>query len=800
MYDHALDIEHHCRCDYSQLSTRIFKRHYHCTQCAAVAFISAGLSRKNCVSGHLVSLVNISGYYEYPMVQEEPDFQSGAGGFERHLPKFSPTEQAVLFAGNTGWESELFSGMPDLTKLITLPWVQLTAAERAFLDGPVAELCAMIDANEINSTQQVPEKIWDHLKKLGFFGLVIPSQYGGKGFSAFAHAQVVMKLASVSTAVATIASVPNSLGPAELLLHYGAEEQKNHYLPQLAKGEAVPCFALTSPVAGSDASSITDFGIICRYQKNGVETLGIRLNWNKRYITLAPVATMLGLAFQLYDPEHILGDQEYIGITCALIPVDTPGVQIGRHHDPLRCAFPNGPTQGTNVLVELGAIIGGAAQAGKGWQMLMERLAAGRSISLPSIALGSTKVVAAASGAYARIRRQFNTFIGDFAGVQTELADIAGDAYLAESLRLFSIAQVDQGVHSATAAAISKYHTTELGRRVILSAMDIHGGKGICMGPKNYLAQRHIEAPIAITVEGANILTRSLIIFGQGVMRCHPFLLQEITAAKAHDKKTFDKMFFGHVGYFFSNQIRAFILGVTAARLVYAPKSLHRRTYQNLVRFSAIFAAVTDMLLIATGNALKRQEQLSARLSDLLSDLTMLSALLKHHQAVEEHPDLLAIVDWNCQKLFARFGQNCRELFDNLPNRLVACWLRLLTFPLGNWFAKPRDRLTQQVAYSIMEPGRVRETLIADAHFSGDLADLENTLQKIIAVEPLLKKLTKAKHQGLIEGKNLSELIVDALANNILNSSEADQLRVAEELRTKIINVDDFPMREGGNE
>ncbi len=714
----------------------------------------------------------------------------------RHIPKFSPTEQAVLAAGNIGWEAELFSGMPDLEKLLRMPWVQLNPREQEFLEGPVAQLCSVIDAWWINTHQQVPDKVWQHLKNHGYFGLVIPEQYGGKGFSAFAHAQIIMKLASVSTAVATIASVPNSLGPGELLLHYGTEEQKNYYLPRLASGEEIPCFALTSPVAGSDASSIIDSGVVCHFQKDGTKVLGIRLNWDKRYITLAPVATLLGLAFQLYDPEHLLGEQENLGITCALIPVTTPGVRTGRHHNPLNCPFPNGPTQGENVLIELDNIIGGINQGGKGWQMLMERLAAGRSISLPSIAAGSIKVASVSSGAYARIRRQFNTYIGDFGGIQTLLAAILGNAYIAESLRLFSITQVDQGVHSATAAAISKYHTTELGRKVILAAMDVHGGKAICLGPHNYLAQLHIESPIAITVEGANILTRSLIIFGQGALRCHPFLLREINAARQADRKSFDQAFFGHLGYLLSNQVRAFILGLTNAALVISPKSINRHYYRKLSQLSAALGVIVDILLASTGSALKRQEQISARLGDLLSDLYMMSAVLKHHQALQEPAALSPLVIWSCQEILAHFQEQSHDLILNMPNRFAAWWLRISVFPLGIRQRRPTDRLTRQVAKLLLEPGLVREHLAAGAYFAGSLRDIENILSQVIAVEPLLQKINHAKHQQEIKGHNLQELIIDAVAKQIITKSEAEQVQAAETLRMAIIKVDDFPPKE----
>lgn len=681
--------------------------------------------------------------------------------FSKKIPHFSPTESAVLAAGSTGWETEIFSGMPDMQSLQALPWLQLNSQEQAFLDGPVNELCRMLDVWDIYQQQKIPESVWEFLKNQGFWSLVIPKKYGGKGFSAYAHAQVIVKIASVSTAVATIVSVPNSLGPAELLLHYGTQEQKQHYLPRLARGEEIPCFALTSPVAGSDAAAIVDSGVVCRLQKNDEEILGIRLNWDKRYITLAPVATLVGLAFKLYDPEHLLGDQEELGITCALIPADTPGVQIGRRHYPLLCAFPNGPTQGNEVIVALEAIIGGKAQVGKGWQMLMERLAAGRGISLPSMVMGSAKIAALSSGAYARIRRQFNTYIGNFGGIREVLAKIASNTYLAEALRLFTLAQVNQGIYSATAAAISKYHTTELGRDIIRAAMDIHGGKSIIMGPGNYLAQLHMESPIAITVEGANILTRCLIIFGQGALRCHPFLWHEMEAVIQQDKVAFDKVLFAHGGYFCSNQLRAIILGLG--------KNFKKCSTQ-FSGYCALFAAIADLILIVYGRALKRQENLSARLGDLFSYLYMVAAVLKLRQQHQDDLSLSALADACCARLYARFLDTYRKLTDNLPGRVMKYWLKFLGWTWCKGDAGDSDNISAKIAQCLMEPGPMRELFAEGVFLQGPLSNLENNLQKMIATEPLLRKR----------------------ALDTLTEEELAILQDAEAFRAEIIRVDDF--------
>ncbi len=709
--------------------------------------------------------------------------------YAKRMPKFSLTEQAVLHAGNVGWEAELMSGMPDWNKLQQLPWAKMSPQEQEFLNGPVEQLCALINPWLISRSMEVPEEIWQRIKQDGYFGLVIPAEYGGKGFSAYGHAQVIMKLASVSTAVATIVAVPNSLGPAELLLRYGTYQQKSYYLPRLATGEEIPCFALTSPVAGSDASAITDFGIIGRYFIEGKEQLGINLHWDKRYITLSPVTTLIGLAFKLFDPEHLLGDQEELGITCALISASTPGVEIGQRHYPLDCAFPNGPTKGDQVKVTIDAVIGGTAQIGKGWPMLMETLAAGRSISIPSIATAAAKRAAVGSGAYARIRRQFNTFIGDFDGIQRSLAKIGGYAYIAEALRIFSIAQVDHGIKSGTAAAISKLHTTELSRRVIKHAMDVHGGKAICMGPHNYLAQLHIEAPIAITVEGANILTRSLIIFGQGSLRCHPFLLKELEAVRKKDSTSFDENLFAHVGYFFSNKVRALVMGLVNKSDIY---------YQ-LSRLSAALALTTDVLIITLGSSLKRQERLSLRLGDLLSFLYMISALLKYQQVNqlrESAEQEAVVVKWCCQELLSCFQHQFDELLLNLPNRLTAGLLRFLVMPWGRCLRPSSDLLTSEVAKSLMVPGALRERLAHGAYFgtndSDPLYNLEQRLSQIIAVEPLLVKLQHALRDHLIKGKNINELIKAAQAQSILTAAEAEQLLATEATRMEMIMVDKF--------
>jgi len=531
-------------------------------------------------------------------------------------------------------------------------------------------------------------------------------------------------------------------------LHYGTQAQKKHYLPRLASGEEVPCFALTSPVAGSDAASIVDSGVLCRQMIEGEEKLGIRLNWDKRYITLAPVATLLGLAFKLYDPDHLVGDVEEIGITCALIPTSTPGVVIGRQHFPLSCAFPNGPTQGKDVFIPLDWVIGGKKTLGHGWRMLMECLAAGRSISLPSMVSGSVKRAVFATGAYARIRQQFNTYIGAFGGVQESLAKMGASAYLIEATRLFTVAALDRGQQPAVASAISKCHVTGIARVILNHAMDVHGGKGICMGPNNYLAQNYIEAPISITVEGANILTRSMIIFGQGAIRCHPYILKEMTAATNKDKKAgliaFDKELFGHLGFIMSNRTRAFFLGLSKGRLARAPKGALKRYYQQFSQYSAAFAFVSDVAMIAIGGKLKREEALSARLGDLLSLLYMGSSAIKYYE-LQGDDEAFPFIQWVCEDLLYQLQTQLDGFLLNMPNRFLANILRMTVFPLGRRLKPPSDRLGQAVAQLLLHPSRVRADLsrhlyVKDSPYN-PIGQMDAILQQVIAVEPLEKLL-----------------------------------------------------------
>jgi len=729
--------------------------------------------------------------------------------YRKFIPPMSRTEREALQAGTVGWEAELFQGMPDWQKLLAIPVASLTAEEQAFFDGPVNEACRLAHDWEITHLRaDLPPELWQFLKTERFFGLSIPKKYGGREFSASAHLAILTKLYGHSVTLATTVNVPNSLGPAELILHYGTDEQKNYYLPRLARGEEIPCFALTSPEAGSDASAIPDTGIVCRGQWEEKEITGIRLNWDKRYITLAPVATLLGLAFKLYDPDHLLGNQEDYGITCALIPTHIPGIHIGRRHFPLNAVFQNGPTQGNNVFIPVDWIIGGVKMAGHGWRMLMECLATGRAISLPASAVGGSKTALHATGAYTRIRKQFNLPIGKFEGVQEALTRMTAYTYLIDSAVKFTAATIDQGKRPTVASAMMKYHATERARQIANDAMDIHGGKSICLGPRNYLARFYQTIPISITVEGANILTRGLIIFGQGAMRCHPYLLTEMQAAEDSNTqrglKTFDKAFCHHLGYIISNLSRALFLSLTSARLVSIPYSSGkiRRYYQHFTRFSAVFALLADCAILTLGADLKRKEKLSARLGDILSLLYMGSTVLKRYQTQtpEEQENDYSIIQWICQDLLLTIQQQLNNFLHNFPNRLIAGILRVLAFPLGKNFTAPSDRLGQQIAELLQNSFTTRQRWTDGIYLANDPGNLLNllnqTAEQLIILEPLEKRLYNAVHAGKITGRTFPEQIAGALSVQLFTHEEAERLLAADAARKKVIAVDDFAPHE----
>ena len=726
------------------------------------------------------------------------------GWFRSALPQVSPTEQEALDAGTVWWDGELFSGRPDWRKLLAIPKPELTAEERAFLDGPVEELCEMLDDWKItHQLYYLPPEVWKFIKERGFLGMIIPRQYGGLGFSALAHSEVVMKLTTRSGTGAVSVMVPNSLGPAELLLHYGTEAQKNYYLPRLAKGQEVPCFALTGPEAGSDASSIPDAGIVCRAEFAGrPDVLGIRLNWEKRYITLGPIATLLGLAFKLYDPEHLIGEKEDIGITLALIPTHTPGVSIGRRHFPLNSAFQNGPNSGTDVFIPMDWVIGGVEYAGQGWKMLMNCLAAGRSISLPANSCGIAKLAALTTGAYARVRIQFRTPVGKFEGVEEALARIGGHTYMMDAARVMTAGALDIGEQPAVVSAIVKYHLTERGRIVINDAMDVHGGKAICMGPRNYLGRSYQQVPIAITVEGANILTRSMIIFGQGAIRGHPYVLREINAAREPDAAKalaeFDDAITGHIGFVVSNEARALFLALTGAMFARTPGGADtRRYYRRLTRYSAAFAYATDLAMLLLGGQLKRKEKISARLGDVLSLLYLCSATLKRYEDGGRQRAELPLLEWSIEDALYRMQVALQGLIENFPNPLARLALRIVVFPVGPRLAPPSDELGHRVASLLLEPSPARERLTHGVYVPANpdepIAQLEQALRAALAVEPVYARIYAAAKRSEISGRTPDDLAAAAAGRGIITRDELDAIARAKTLRRAVITVDDFP-------
>jgi acyl-CoA dehydrogenase len=729
--------------------------------------------------------------------------------YRKLLPAMSATEREALDAGTVWWDGELFTGGPDWQKLMSAKVPVLNADEQAFLDGPCEELCAMLDDWDITHRRaDMPEEVWSFIKSRGFFAMIIPRRYGGLEFSAYAHSCVLIKIASRSTTASSTIAVPNSLGPAELLLHYGTDAQKSHYLPRLARGEDIPCFALTGPRAGSDAASIPDTGIICKGRWQGEEIVGIKLNFSKRYITLAPVATVIGLAFRLYDPEHLMGDKADLGITCALIPRGTPGVAIGRRHFPLNIPFQNGPIQGHDVFVPMDAIIGGFATAGQGWRMLVEQLSVGRCISLPSSATGGAQAAVYASGAYARIRRQFNTPIGSFEGIEQVLARMAARTYIIDAARSVTAGAIDGGEKPSVPSAMLKYHATEIGRMIANDAMDVHGGKGICLGPKNYLGRGYQIVPVAITVEGANILTRSLIIFGQGAVRCHPFVLKEMNAARNPNREVgvreFDAAVMGHVGFAISNAVRSLVLGLTSARFTRVPDTgATARYFQHVNRYSASFALATDVAMLALGGYLKKKETLSARLGDVLSSMYLASMVLKHHENQGREPADLPLVEWACRSLLYQAQEQLHLFLRNFPSRPLALFMRLVIFPRGLAYSPPSDRLGHAIGDLVMNPTATRERLSAyiyktqDAH--NPLGQLQEALILSTMAEPLEKRIrVDGVKTGRITALDLPGQITQALGAGILNEAEASILRSYDDKVMQLINVDDFAPHELG--
>ena len=743
-----------------------------------------------------------------PPVRRAVISRSLFASYRKVLPQMSGTERDALEAGTVWWEGELFRGKPDWQKLHAYPQPKLTAEEQSFMDNEVEEACRLVDDWKVtHELYDLPKEAWRYIKDKGFLGMIIPKKYGGLEFSAYAHSQVVTKLSTRSSALSVSVMVPNSLGPAELLLHYGTDAQKDYYLPRLARGIEVPAFALTSPWAGSDAASIPDSGVVCKGMWQGKEVLGMRVSWDKRYITLAPVCTVFGLAFHLYDPDGLLGDEKHVGITCALVPYDHPGVDTGRRHFPLNAMFMNGPTRGKDVFMPLDFIIGRPKMAGQGWRMLMECLAAGRSISLPSSNTGMAQMTARAVGGYARVRSQFKMAVGRFEGVEEALTRIGAYTYMMDATRTMTAGAVDLGEKPSVASAIAKYHVTERARQVVNDGMDVVGGKGICLGPSNFIGRAYQQIPIGITVEGANILTRSLIIFGQGAIRCHPYLLPEMQAAQNKDVRQglvdFDKALWGHVGYTIRNGFRALWLGMTGSHFVgveadVAPEV--RRYYQQMTRFSAAFAFLSDISLLVLGGSVKRREKLSARLGDILAQMYLISCTLKRYEADGRQAADAPLMHWAVWDAMYKTQEAFDGVIANFPNRFIGAFLHRSIFPWGHPYVVPSDDLGHQVAKLLIQPSAARDRLTAECYLplteSEPVGAIELALAATLEAEAIEAKIRDAEKAGRFTNNpqaNVRDIAVVAVECGVITAAEFEKMKRRNMLRDIVVHVDDFP-------
>jgi len=718
------------------------------------------------------------------------------------MPTISQTEKEALDAGDVWWEAELFSGKPDFNFLQDLPKPKLTEEEQTFIDGPVEEFCKMLDDWQITHVDyDLSPEAWQFAKDNGFFSLIIPKQYGGLDYSAYCHSQVVMKIGSRSGSAGVTVMVPNSLGPGKLLMTYGTEEQKDYYLPRLAKGLEIPCFGLTGPDAGSDAGAMPDTGIVCYGSYEGKDdVLGVRLNFSKRYITLAPVATILGIAFKLSDPEHLLSDEVERGITLALIKRETKGIEVGQRHFPANHAFMNGPVRGKDVFIPLDSIIGGVDYVGRGWAMLMECLGDGRAISLPALGTAAGKMGSRYTGAYARIRQQFHTPIGYFEGVEEALTEIAGQAYAMDAARSLVTVALDNGVVPSVISAIVKLQVMERMRKVINHGMDIHGGHGICMGPNNFLGRPYQLIPVGITVEGANILTRTMIIFGQGAMRSHPYLLKEVNAVHNENQqqglKDFDNAFFAHMGFIISNVVRSFWLGISFAKFVSTPGDKNTsRYYQQLVRMSSAFALLADICIGVLGGSLKRREKISGRLADALSNMYMMSAALKHYENQGSHKEDLVLLQWVCEDSLYNTQVALKGIMKNLPVPFIGALFNAIIFPFTKPYQQPGDNLGHKVARVALSPSETLNRLSAGIYESNDKDDatgrITHAFDLVINTEELQHKLRDAYKDGRISSRD-RDAYLEAKDKNIISENEYNLLIEAEAAIQNAIKVDEF--------
>lgn len=769
------------------------------------------------ILGQLFGFINFSAFVLWPVfilavaIAHIPSFRKKIitgrvfKFFQEQLPPLSETEKAAIDAGDVGWEAKLFQGQPDWNELLAIPKPTLRPKEQSFMDNQVNTLCEMTNDWEIIQEQSdLPVGTWEYLKREKFFGMMIPEEYGGLGFSALMHSTVITRLASRSLSLATTAMVPNSLGPGELLVRYGTDEQKKYYLPRLAKGQEIPCFALTAPEAGSDAGAIPDKGIVCKGEFEGKEVVGIRLNFDKRYITLAPVSTLIGLAFKLYDPENLLGKKVNIGITLGLIPANHPGVEVGNRHFPLRMGFMNGPVRGQNVFIPLDWIIGGVKNAGLGWGMLFECLSVGRGISLPALSTAMGVLSYRMTGAYAAIRKQFNTSIGEFEGVEEPLSRIGGFSYILEANRLFTAGAIDQDARPAVATAIAKYHATELSRVVLNDAMDIHAGRGVMMGPYNYLASHYQSLPLGITVEGANILTRSLMIFGQGAIRCHPYLKDELlTIDLAKTDRTqaltdFDQLCAKHIGYAVSNFFRTLALSLTGGKISgWKSEKFLIKSIQKMNWLSASLAWFSDVAMLTLGGDLKRKERLSARLGDILSALYLASAVIKYYNDGAQTEEDKAHTQWSLQYNLYQGQEALYELIQNYPIRAIAVAAKWMIFPFGRSVQKPSDKLSQTVARQMLQPSKFRTQFTQNCFVGKTVEDptglMELTFEKFHAAKQALDKLSAAIRKKEVDKTlSLQAQMQTALAKNIITQQESILISEYEDLRVQAIAVDEF--------
>ncbi len=722
------------------------------------------------------------------------------------LPSMGETEKIALDAGSVWFDGDLFSGSPDWRKLMAYDFKKLTAEEQAFIDGPTEELCAMIDDWQIAQERDLPKPVWDFIKKHKFLGMVIPKEFGGLGFSAIAHSEVITRISSRSVTAGVTIMVPNSLGPGELLTHYGTKEQKEHYLPRLAVGKEIPCFALTEPHAGSDAASMRSVGTVCKGKFEGKEVVGIKLNFNKRYITLAPIATVLGMAFKLYDPDKLLGDKEDLGITCALIPRETKGVTIGNRHDPMGLPFMNGPIQGEDVFIPMDWIIGGAEYAGKGWMMLMEQLAAGRGISLPSLSVSAVEVGVRAIGAYGNVREQFGIPISRMEGVRETAASIAGHAYFMDAVRRMTCAAVDMGERPSVATAIAKAYLTEGMRKSVNDAMDIQGGAAICRGPKNIFARGYDGIPIGITVEGSNTLTRSMIIFGQGAVRCHPYMQNMVRGLTDNDVAMFDAAMSGFTNHMAKNTVRSFVYGITGGMFITPPKGSKKqaKAYKRLTHLSTNFALLADMALISMGGSLKQKEHISGRFADALSWMFICASALKRFHDDGHKAAHKPLLDWTLAYGMKHIEEALHGITRNMPSRVVGLTAHALIFPFGRRYELPCDKLVSKIADSLFDPeSSVRDDLTGEIFIPSanepSLGMLEAAFKAVTAAAPIRKKVDKARRHGKIVKADVPTMANKAKELGLIDDKELKQILAAEAARDSAVQVDNFDYKAYSN-